>query len=75
MVRRSSERKIETKKIGRSFEVTVNGKAAHASTPEKGINAISVLFSLLNKFEFAEDSVADFISFYDFEKQVKLVLV
>ena len=57
--------KIETKKIGRSFEVTVNGKAAHASTPEKGINAISVLFSLLNKFEFAEDSVADFISFYD----------
>ena len=56
---------IETKKIGRSFEITVTGKAAHASTPEKGLNAISVLFMLLDKFDFIEDSVSDFISFYN----------
>lgn len=37
------------KQSNNTYEITAIGKPAHASTPEKGINAVSVLFNYLNQ--------------------------
>ncbi len=48
----------------KTSEITAKGVSAHASTPELGTNAISVLFDLLAEKEFAQKDVNDIISFY-----------
>lgn len=48
----------------KTSEVTAKGVSAHASTPEQGTNAISVLFDLLAEKTFAQKDVNDIICFY-----------
>jgi len=45
--------KLSVSAQGRTVTVSVLGKAAHASTPEEGINAISVLLRYLDRLDFA----------------------
>lgn len=59
--------KIKAKGVGKSFEITVEGKSAHGSTPEKGTNAISILMDFIKDIEFNNESINDFIEFYNEE--------
>ena len=56
---------ISTKIIGKSLEIAVKGKPAHGSTPEKGVNAVSLLMAFLEDVNFNADDVNDFIGFYN----------
>ena len=57
--------KINCKGIGKSFEITVQGKPAHGAKPHEGINAISQLMEFLGGLNFINDEISDFISFYN----------
>lgn len=57
--------KIYAKGVGKSLEIAVNGKSAHGSTPEQGINAISVLMDFLQNLNFVNDDINTFIDFYN----------
>ncbi|MGN0709224.1 MAG: dipeptidase PepV [Anaerovoracaceae bacterium] len=56
---------LKARKTGSSLEITAEGVAAHGATPERGTNAVSILFDFLGKIDFENDDVADFISFYN----------
>lgn len=56
---------ISTKIVGKSLEIKVKGRPAHGSTPEKGINAVSLLMRFLEDINFNVDEVNDFIAFYN----------
>lgn len=56
---------INCRGIGRSFEITVRGRAAHGARPEKGINAISILMDFLGRLDLLNDGAADFVEFYN----------
>lgn len=56
---------IKTKGVGKSFEITAQGVSAHGSTPEKGVNAISILMDFIKDIEFTNESINDFIEFYN----------
>ena len=56
---------IATKIIGKSLEITVKGKPAHGSTPEKGVNAISLLMRFLEDISFNAEDINEFIEFYN----------
>lgn len=56
---------VGTKIIGKSLEITTSGISAHGSTPEKGVNAISLLMEFLGMLEFINDDITDFIEFYN----------
>lgn len=56
---------ILTKGVGTSMVITAVGKAAHAARPEKGKNAVSILFDFLGHLNFASEDVNDFIRFYN----------
>lgn len=58
---------IKTKGVGKSFEITAHGVSAHGATPEKGINAISLLMDFVKDIEFSNESVNEFIDFYNNE--------
>ena len=57
--------KVNTKGVGKSLEITTTGKSAHGSTPELGVNAISILIDFLSQFTFVQDDMNDFIKFYN----------
>jgi succinyl-diaminopimelate desuccinylase len=63
--RDSTGRKINGKGVGKAFEITAHGVAAHGSRPEDGLNAISVLFAFLGELGIVNDSVGEFIEFYN----------
>ncbi|MBQ8171062.1 MAG: Sapep family Mn(2+)-dependent dipeptidase [Oscillospiraceae bacterium] len=46
--------------IGGAVKISADGKSAHASTPEAGINAVTALISLINRLGF-EGSQADIL--------------
>lgn len=52
-------------KNGDVFEVSAKGISAHGAMPEKGLNAITILFSALETIVFDEESINDFIRFYN----------
>lgn len=56
---------LRTRKTGKSLEITAEGKAAHASSPEDGLNAVSILMDFLGQLDFASDDVNEFIRFYN----------
>lgn len=58
---------IKTKGVGKSFEIIAHGVSAHGATPEKGINAISLLMDFVKDIEFSNESVNEFIDFYNNE--------
>jgi succinyl-diaminopimelate desuccinylase len=53
------------RKAGRSYTIKTSGKAAHAATPELGINAVSKMFENLNTARFEHDEVVAFIKLYN----------
>ena len=56
---------ISCRKIGKSLEVSVQGKPAHAARPNLGVNAVTILMDFLGRLTFLNDGVSDFISFYN----------
>ena len=56
---------ISCRGVGRSLEISVRGKSAHAAKPEQGVNAISILMDFLGRFTFLNDGIADFVEFYN----------
>ncbi len=56
---------VHCKGVGKSLEITVKGISAHGSTPEDGVNAISIMMELLGRLDFVSDDVTDFIDFYN----------
>ena len=63
--RKKTGYEISIKGIGKSLEITTKGISAHGAQPEKGLNAISILFDFLSGLVFASESVNDFIYFYN----------
>ena len=59
------EYKVKVKPIGKSLEIVTKGKSSHGAKPEQGYNALSLLMDFLGTLSFKEDSVNDFISFYN----------
>ena len=57
--------KINCKGVGKSFEITTEGVAAHGAMPEKGLNAISILMEFLGRLSFVNEDAADFVEFYN----------
>ena len=56
---------ISCRGAGRSLEISVSGKSAHAAKPEQGVNAISILMDFLGRLTFLNDGTADFVDFYN----------
>ncbi|MBQ3123035.1 MAG: dipeptidase PepV [Firmicutes bacterium] len=63
--RKETGYKVNTKGIGKTLEITVEGVAAHAAFLWDGLNAISIMMDFLGRLDFANDDVSDFISFYN----------
>jgi succinyl-diaminopimelate desuccinylase len=63
--RSETGRQIHAKGIGKSLEISVNGISAHGATPEKGLNAISVLMDFLPRAGLVNESALEFIDFYN----------
>lgn len=57
--------RIHVKGVGKSLEITAEGKAAHGAVPEEGLNAVSVLMEFLSGLNFANDDINSFIDFYN----------
>ena len=62
---RETGKQIKTKGMGKSLEVTAYGISAHGSEPQDGVNAISMLMEFFGDIEFINESVNDFIEFYN----------
>lgn len=56
---------ISTRSAGKSLEVTVQGKPAHGAAPWNGVNAIAQMMAFLGEFNFSNDSVNEFLEFYN----------
>jgi succinyl-diaminopimelate desuccinylase len=63
--RASSGHRLTGRGIGKSFEIVAYGVSAHGSTPEKGLNAISILMEFLGSLDLANESVRRFVEFYN----------
>ena len=63
--RRETGYKINAKGVGKCLEITAHGISSHGARPHKGLNAISVMMAFLSKIAFANDSIGDFIEFYN----------
>lgn len=62
---REEGKQIKTKGMGKSLEITAHGISAHGSEPQDGVNAISMLMEFFKDIEFINESVNDFIEFYN----------
>ena len=58
-----SKCEFEYRNNGENIEVTVNGKSAHASSPERGVNAIFGMYLFLNEILDERDSFKNFATF------------
>jgi len=56
---------LRIRKVGKSIEVRAEGKAAHGSMPEQGLNAVSILIGFLGELDFVNDGLSDFFDFYN----------
>ena len=56
---------ISCRGVGRSLEISVHGKSAHAAKPDQGVNAISILMDFLGRLTFLNDGTTDFVDFYN----------
>lgn len=57
--------KLKTKGVGKSLEITTEGISAHGATPEKGLNAISIMMAFLGELNFVNEDLNEFIDFYN----------
>ncbi|MDR2088726.1 MAG: dipeptidase PepV [Clostridiales Family XIII bacterium] len=58
-------RQVHAKGMGKSLEISANGIAAHGAMPERGLNAISVLMDFLPRTGLVNESVLEFLDFYN----------
>ncbi len=56
---------VTLRPVGRSLEITAEGVSAHASMPEKGLNAVAILFDFLGRLDFADDGIQEFLEFFN----------
>ena len=56
---------IGVHKMGKSLELSAKGKSVHGSTPELGVNAISILIGFLGQLNFVNEDVSNFFDFYN----------
>ncbi len=56
---------LYVKGVGKSLEIRTKGVSAHGATPEKGVNAIAILLDFLARFNFVNEDVNEFLSFYN----------
>ncbi len=65
LFREEKDLKISVRGMGKSLEISAEGKAAHGAHPELGLNAISILLDFLGQLNFASEDVNDLIDFYN----------
>lgn len=53
---------IRLEALGDGLKIIARGVSAHGATPEKGVNAVALLFLFLNKLEFSGD-IKEFLEF------------
>ncbi|MDR2295849.1 MAG: dipeptidase PepV [Clostridiales Family XIII bacterium] len=58
-------RRIHAKGVGKSLEIGAHGISAHGASPEEGLNAISVLMDFLPRAGLVNESVLEFLDFYN----------
>jgi succinyl-diaminopimelate desuccinylase len=63
--RNETGRQIYAKGVGKSLEISVNGVSAHGATPEKGLNAISILMDFLPRIGLVSEGALEFADFYN----------
>lgn len=56
---------LSVRKMGKSLEISAKGKASHGSTPERGVNAISILIGFLGQLNFINEDLCGFFDFYN----------
>jgi succinyl-diaminopimelate desuccinylase len=56
---------LKAKGIGKTLEITAQGKSSHGARPGTGLSAISVLMKFLSEITFENEDVNDFIEFYE----------
>ncbi|MBP3816014.1 MAG: dipeptidase PepV [Firmicutes bacterium] len=56
---------ITGKPVGKSYEVSFEGKSAHGAHPELGLNAVSLLMEFLGELNFANEEINDTVDFYN----------
>ena len=56
---------LSIQKMGKSLAISAKGQAAHGSTPEKGVNAISILIGFLGQLNFVNEDLCGFFDFYN----------
>jgi succinyl-diaminopimelate desuccinylase len=56
---------LNIRNVGKNLEITARGVSAHGSTPEKGLNAISVLAAFLARIGLVNESLLEFLDFYN----------
>ena len=64
-LQRRNRLQAESKGVGRSLEITAEGKSAHGATPEAGLSAVSIMMEFLGKLNFAGDDFNVFLDFYN----------
>lgn len=57
--------RVQTRGVGKSLEITAEGRSAHGATPEAGLSAISIIMEFLGKLNFSNDEVNVFLDFYN----------
>ena len=62
--RGTADASIACKGTGNALEIVVQGISAHGATPEKGLNAISVMMDFLSTLPLVNESARDFVDFY-----------
>jgi succinyl-diaminopimelate desuccinylase len=63
--RNETGRQIYAKGVGKSLAIDASGISAHGATPEKGLNAISVLMDFLPRIGLVNESALEFVDFYN----------
>lgn len=63
--REEKQVKINCRGVGKSFEITTEGIAAHGASPEKGLNAISIMMEFLGRLDFVNEEASVFVDFYN----------
>lgn len=63
--REATGRKVNTRRMGKSLEITTEGISAHGATPEAGLNGISIMMEFLGRLNFADEEINDYIAFYN----------
>lgn len=57
---------ISAERDGENVKITAEGKAAHGSTPWKGLNAVSVLMQFLFTIDVDSEEIREMLDFYEY---------